>query len=63
MAPPAAANVSNEMFEDLKQCLPDPSADTSCICTAKVCDGNYLTLSCTSIDEIPKNVTDRIGCL
>ena len=64
MAPPAAAaaNVSNQMFEDLKQCLPDPS-DSDCKCTALVCDGNYLTLTCTSIDEIPKNVTDRIGCL
>lgn len=63
MAPPAAA--SNELFGPLKQCLPDPSADTSsrCNCTPEVCEGSYLTLTCTSIDEIPKNVTDRIGCL
>lgn len=65
LAAAAAANVSNEMFEDLTQCIPDPFADTysECKCTPDVCDGNYLTLTCPSIDEIPKNVTDRIGCL
>lgn len=63
MAPPAAAN---DMLGNLEQCLPDPSAEyRECSCIPDVChrEGNYLTLSCTHIDEIPKNVTDRIGCL
>ena len=58
MAPAAAANNPIEL------CLPNPSGyRTKCECKTGECVGGYLTLKCTGITEIPKNVTDRIGCL
>ena len=58
MAPAAATNVPIEL------CLPNPSGyRMKCDCYASMCVRDYLTLNCTGITEIPKNVTDRIGCL
>ena len=60
------APTASQLFVDIHMCLPEPSANTTyptCQCRPLVCEDEKLTLACTDVAEIPKNVTTTVGCL
>ena len=61
------APAASQVIDNINLCLPDPSAATvypTCTCRGGVCENSgALTLICTDVAEIPKNVTSAVGCL